>query len=105
MTRSCKGCAMWFKDQANNHGRARNVSWCTHPSIGRPTNASDSCIFYVRDYGTGFDENVALDSFADFKAGLVPDKRAYQGGPRPVDQAALRARSAKYPVKHRGQKR
>lgn len=95
MARRCSDCAMWVK--STRHGRGTRTGYCTHPRIGRITRGDDACPFYVRAYGTGFDENVALDAFTRLKdtpKGPNPEP-AYRKRPlpEPVDVAALRARS------------
>jgi hypothetical protein len=84
---------MW--DPIAKHGGGTTTGHCTLPGVSRVTFGSDSCKFYVRSYGAGFDYNVALKAFQDMKAGKGPQVGSVFR-PRIVDGDALRKRSARW---------
>lgn len=92
MTRSCSDCAMW--EYVATHGGGTTTGHCTLPGVSRVTFGTDSCKFYVRAYGKGFDYNAALQAFQDMKTGKGPNVGSVLK-PRRVDVDALRARSAR----------
>lgn len=94
MVRTCGACAQW--DHITDNGKGRQTGYCSHPLIGRVTNASDHCPFYVRGNTRGpvFDVGSAVDAFEDMQKGLLREKVRGRSvlGPPPVPLDVLRAR-------------